>query len=165
MEYCNFQYTGDAAYNNLSSPIIGPVNVPFVISPLEAVTTGVTYYYYQVTVMVNYTFRIVIRSRKSFINTVTEDEQTPKTITNHISTFPTSLPPVFHIVGGVSGTLLVAFTISIIIIIMLICKGKCSIPSLLMQTRYSAWCMHLYYMEALYTEIEAVLNTHFDSQR
>ena len=123
---CSVQHTTDYTYNNLSPPIIGHINVPFVIAPLAAITTAV--YYHQVTLLVNATFRIVIRSRETFITT--DNMITPKATTHHISsTFPSDVTPSpsafpLGIVGGISGALLVALALSMAVNVMFIFKSK-----------------------------------------
>ena len=60
---CSIQYTKDSSFNNLSSPVIGPFNIPFVIPIKETVYV----YYHKATVVINSSLVVSVRSR-SFIN-------------------------------------------------------------------------------------------------
>ena len=57
---CSIQYTKDSSFSNLSSPVIGPFNIPFAI-PIKETTL-----YAQATVVVNTSLVISVRSSNAF---------------------------------------------------------------------------------------------------
>lgn len=58
---CSIQYTTDPNYSDLSSPVVGPINIPFVIPNME---TSIAAVYHQATVLavVLLNFEIVVKS-------------------------------------------------------------------------------------------------------
>ena len=85
---CTVQYGKDPFYQNLSAPVIGPVNLLFPIVDIETSTT----YYHKASVMINSSLKIIIKSVDTFI---TEDDVHSTTSAMSPSMAATSHPPPF----------------------------------------------------------------------
>ena len=86
---CTVQYGKDSVYQNLSAPVIGPVNSLF---PIVDVETTVTYYH-QASVIINSSLEIIIKSIDTFTNDVLYSTYTASTMTPSMAA--TSHPPLF----------------------------------------------------------------------
>ena len=136
-ENCTVQYGKDPLYQNLSAPVIGPVNSLFSIVDIETTIT----YYHQASVMINSSLEIIIKSVDNF---TIEDDVHNTTSSMTPSMAATSHPPLFSmnsspaVNNGVTLTIyqlgLAAFVViililltlgtTIIIIVLLIHKGS-----------------------------------------
>ncbi len=115
VEECFVQYGKDPYYQNLSSPISGPVNskfpIPLIFGKQEMV------YYHQTTVKVNSSLDIIIRS--SFVyDSISSDVSMEEVYGIYISAYQLGL------IGSAVSILLLGLTTSIIVIIILLRKGN-----------------------------------------
>ena len=125
---CSIQYTKDSSFRNLSSPVIGPFNIPFAI-PIKETTL-----YAQATVIVNTSIIISVRSSNVFEFTNGNESENRECTSTANTPFSTPMPvPInpgtvtFEVYQVVMlflflGILLLALIISIGIIICLVHK-------------------------------------------
>ena len=87
---CSIQFGKNPWYQNLSSPVIGPMNRIF---PLPIVETTSNIYYYQVAVLINSTLMIIVRSYYLSWGEKPNDVTTPTAPTNTFSNVDHDIPP------------------------------------------------------------------------
>ena len=133
VEECSIQYGRDPNYQNLSSPIRGPVNSRF---PIDDEQEDV--HHHQTTMRVNSFLEIIIRSTFVYSSSSITDENIMKTTAN-FRTFPltdhntpndvkvmgiTLVSWQLGLIGCVFTILMMGLTTSIIVIIVLLRKGN-----------------------------------------
>lgn len=125
IENCSIRYTTDYSYENLSPPIMGPINTPFQIIPEGVISAAV--YYHQASVIVDPSMKITVRSRDIIYNFETESSCDTVSTNPLLPTITTFQLPVSHlgVFGAIVALLLFTVIISISSTAVLVCKGKC----------------------------------------
>ena len=130
---CTVQYGIDPFYQNLSAPVIGPVNSLLTIVDIETTIT----YYHQASVIINSSLEIIIKSVDTFsieddIHNIASSMTPSMAATSHPPLFPMNSSPAvnnsvtlkIYQLGLAAFVVIMALgTAAIIIIVLLIHKG------------------------------------------
>lgn len=81
MSTCSIDYSTNPWYQNLSTPVSGPINTPFPV-PIMEMASGT--YYYQTTAFINSTLKTIVRSCFQLVMISSGEEQDAVTVLLHM---------------------------------------------------------------------------------
>lgn len=121
IENCSIQYGKDPFYDNLSPPVTGPINTPFLIPFMELSTAT---YYHQAIITINSSLVVIMRSNGRL--TFPDFETSADTMFTTPENKNTVMLEAYHLglVGSVILVLLILVLIMAVVIARLIHKGN-----------------------------------------